>query len=150
VRAVFDANVLVSGTLGYLRPSESAPGELLRRWQVKEFDLLTSAFLLEEVKRTLDSPYFVEHLTRDEREQALEALERRGLLVSISRAVIGIATHPEDDCVLATALNGKADVLVTGDRQLQSLRQFRGIPIMSPREFLTLLDKTREENPSTT
>jgi len=46
-----------------------------------------------------------------------------------------------DDVVLATALAGKADVIVTGDDDLLVLKQFRGIRILSPRQFLELLDR---------
>ena len=43
--------------------------------------------------------------------------------------------------VLATALAGKADVIVTGDDDLLVLKEFRGIRILSPRQFLQLLDR---------
>jgi predicted nucleic acid-binding protein len=46
-----------------------------------------------------------------------------------------------DDVVLATALAGKADVIVTGDDDLLVLKEFRGIRILSPRQFLQLLDR---------
>jgi predicted nucleic acid-binding protein len=44
--------------------------------------------------------------------------------------------------VLATALAGKADVIVTGDDDLLVLKQFRGIRILSPRQFLESLDRS--------
>jgi uncharacterized protein len=46
-----------------------------------------------------------------------------------------------DDVVLATALAGKADVIVTGDDDLLVLKELRGIRILSPRQFLELLDR---------
>jgi predicted nucleic acid-binding protein len=46
-----------------------------------------------------------------------------------------------DDLVLATALAGKANVIVTGDNDLLVLKAFRGIRILSPRQFLELLDR---------
>jgi putative PIN family toxin of toxin-antitoxin system len=47
----------------------------------------------------------------------------------------------DDDVVLATALAGKADVIVTGDEDLLVLKKFRGIEILSPRQFLEVLDR---------
>ena len=44
--------------------------------------------------------------------------------------------------LLATALAGNADVIVTGDEDLLVLKKFRGIEILSPRQFLKLLDRT--------
>ena len=52
-----------------------------------------------------------------------------------------ICRDADDDVVLATALAGKADVIVTGDDDLLVLKEFRGIRILSPRQFLELLDR---------
>ena len=46
-----------------------------------------------------------------------------------------------DDVVLATAVAGKADLIVTGDADLLVLKTFRGIRILAPRQFLELLDR---------
>jgi predicted nucleic acid-binding protein len=60
--------------------------------------------------------------------------------------VQGVATHPEDDVMLATAISGGVDNLVTGDRRLREVGSIEGIAILSPREFLDLL--TSEDPPS--
>ena len=52
-----------------------------------------------------------------------------------------ICRDADDDVVLATAVAGKADVIVTGDDDLLVLKTFRGIRILSPRKFLKLLDR---------
>ena len=52
-----------------------------------------------------------------------------------------VCRDKNDDIVLATALAGKADVIVTGDDDLLVLKPFRGIRILSPRQFLQLLDR---------
>ena len=52
-----------------------------------------------------------------------------------------VCRDKNDDVVLATALAGKADVIVTGDDDLLVLKTFRGIRILSPRQFLELLDR---------
>ena len=57
----------------------------------------------------------------------------------ITVRVAGVATHPEDDLVLATAVSAGADYLVTGDRQLQKLGRHGSVTILSPRGFLALL-----------
>ena len=53
-----------------------------------------------------------------------------------------VCRDEDDDVVLATALAGIADVIVTGDEDLLVLKKFRGIEILSPRQFLKLLDRT--------
>jgi len=71
-------------------------------------------------------------------------LQRRAVVTAITVNVRGVATHPEDDLVLATAASAHADYLVTGDGKLQSLVSHEGTKIVSPREFLGIL----EANPS--
>jgi len=54
--------------------------------------------------------------------------------------VSGIATHPEDDLVLATALSAGADYLVTGDRRFRTrVPHYQGITLISPAEFLAII-----------
>lgn len=52
-----------------------------------------------------------------------------------------VCRDKRDDVVLATAVAGKADVMVTGDDDLLALKQFRRMRIVSPRQFLELLDR---------
>jgi predicted nucleic acid-binding protein len=53
--------------------------------------------------------------------------------------VQGVASHPEDDLILATAVSAQADYLVTGDRQLLALGRYQGVEIVTPRAFATIL-----------
>ena len=53
----------------------------------------------------------------------------------------GVATHPEDDLILSTAIVSKADYLVTSDRQLLALGEYEGVRIITPRDFLTVLNE---------
>jgi predicted nucleic acid-binding protein len=53
--------------------------------------------------------------------------------------VLGIATHPEDDVVLATALSGNAQFLVTGDYKLVERKHYQGLILVTVRAFLAML-----------
>jgi len=52
-----------------------------------------------------------------------------------------VCRDKDDDIVLATAVAGKANVIVTGDDDLLALKKFRDIRILSPRQFLEFLDR---------
>ena len=65
--------------------------------------------------------------------------------VTITAQVSGIATHPEDDLVLATALSARAGYLVTYDRQLLKLGSYRGVQIVTPYQFLQILQAPSTE-----
>ena len=54
--------------------------------------------------------------------------------------VAGVATHPEDDAILATALSVQVPYLVTGDRPLLTRGAYGGTRLLSPRQFLAVLE----------
>ena len=137
IRALIDSNVLVSGIVR--RDRRAAPVQILEAWRAGEFELAISEVILEEVSRTLRKPYFKARLSDDQIERALLLLRRRALTVSLKVEVLGIATHPEDDLILASALSAEADWLVTGDAALQTLAEHGGVQIISPRDFVNIL-----------
>jgi uncharacterized protein len=141
IEAVLDTNVLVSGILGVPRAT-STPGELLRRWHAGEYVLVISEHILSELARTLADPYFATRLHASEVEAALTGLRARAVLQPITARVRGVATQPKDDLVLATAVSAGAAYLVTGDRPLQSIGQYEGVAILSPRRFLDVLESS--------
>jgi putative PIN family toxin of toxin-antitoxin system len=140
MRAVLDTNVLASGLLS----RTSTPGRILELWTFDRFELLISLPILDEIERTLNKPYFRERLSRGQIIAALELLQREAHVISISTTVHGAATHPEDDLILATAVSGNSDFLVTGDAQLLRLGEFQQVVICSSSAFLALLERTTD------
>jgi putative PIN family toxin of toxin-antitoxin system len=61
-------------------------------------------------------------------------------VIKHSIKITGICRDVDDDNVLACALAAKADYLVTGDADLLVLKNFRGIKIISPRDFEAMFD----------
>jgi hypothetical protein len=53
--------------------------------------------------------------------------------------VTAVADDPDDDMYLACAIEGEADYVVSGDQHLRQLGSYRGIPIISPAQFLGML-----------
>jgi uncharacterized protein len=142
IRAVIDTNIYVSGIVG-LNRLDSAPGEVVRRWRRGEFILIVSPALVDEVSRTLSDRYFAERVSDSDRALAIEGIQRYGEQVSLPTVVERVATQPEDDLVLATALHGRANVIVTGDKQLLKLAAVHGIPIVRVEAFLSSLSGSR-------
>ena len=72
--------------------------------------------------------------------EALAEVNALASHVRPSARLTGILPHDQDHRILECALAARADFLVTGDKaHLQPLRKFRGIQIVSPRDFLDLL-----------
>jgi putative PIN family toxin of toxin-antitoxin system len=102
--------------------------------------MVISEHILVEVERTLTKPYFSRYLTTADQAHAIESLRIDATVVEITAVVQGVATHPEDDLILATAVSGQVDYLVTNDRQLLRLGEYQGVRIVTSGEFLSILD----------
>jgi putative PIN family toxin of toxin-antitoxin system len=138
ITAVVDTNVLASGFLGSAKATNT-PGRVLRRWYANDFQLILSEHILVELERTFATAYFAARIAPADRMASILLLRRRARVVDITAPVSGVATHPEDDVILATAVSADADYLVTGDTKLQQLGSYQGSAIVSPRAFLDLL-----------
>lgn len=137
---VLDTNVLVAGLAAYHR-GQTPPARILKAWIDRAFDLCSSEPLIRETINALHKPYFAERVLPELIALIMAGLEDDASITALTVRVDGVATHPEDDLILATALSAKADLLVTGDRQLQKLGTFHGVTILSPAEFIDLLDQ---------
>lgn len=115
IRAVVDANVLLSGFLTDTTP----PGQIVNQWRAGRISLVLSSEILLEVIRGLRKPYFRRRLTGLQMLDAIAILHQKATLTALTVPVRGVATHPEDDLILATALSAQVDYLITGDAQLQ-------------------------------
>jgi uncharacterized protein len=146
IRAVIGTNIFASGVVG-LHRLESVPGEIVRCWYRQEFIVVASKPIVDEVRRTLANQYFLDRSSSKDREDAMETLLRDAEHAVLTSNIEGAASHPEDDFILATAVDGRADVLVTGDKQLLRLVSYRGIDIIGARDFLTMLESPARSDP---
>ncbi|MDP8908399.1 MAG: putative toxin-antitoxin system toxin component, PIN family [Chloroflexota bacterium] len=135
ITAALDTNVLASALLR----RGGIPDTILRNWRRRAFQLVLSEHILTELARTLEQPYFQSRLPEGQGERDVTLLRQTARVAPLTSQVTGVATHSEDDLVLATALSGQATYLVTGNTQLQRLGTHEGITILSPRAFLHVL-----------
>jgi len=129
-RCVFDSNVIVSAALY----EQGNPGQSFY-WALEHGEILLSDGVACEANEVLSREEFRRYLTDDEKEQFLQRLIREARLVDVTQ-VIQACRDPKDDKFLELAVSGNADYLVTGDRDLLVLDPFRGIRIVTPREFV--------------
>ena len=133
MRAVLDANVVISGVLS----SRGAPADVLRALAAGEFELIVSQGLLDELERALAYPKLRRHLSEP------DAAELVRWVVGSATVVVDPDTYPpvhsrdpDDDYLIALAAAHRA-ALVSGDKHLLALEG--EIPVFSPRAFLDLL-----------
>jgi putative PIN family toxin of toxin-antitoxin system len=121
--------------------SSGALRELADAWLLeRRITALSSEQILDEVERALAKPYFAKRTSADDRRSYLALLRRETIVVTSRTRVRGAASDPDDDAVLAAAVDGEARYLVTGDRRLRELAAFRGVEIVTARELLDLVE----------
>lgn len=129
-RVVLDTNVLISAALS----PHGQPPQVLD-WGAESGIIISSDDTLAELTTRLRRPKFDPYVEADERDAYVEWLEAYTALVAVN-AHVQVCRNPDDDKFLELALSGDADGTVSGDKDLQGLHPFRGIPILSPHEFL--------------
>lgn len=137
--AVLDTNVLVSA----FPARGTVPAILLDAWRLGAYHLVVSEHILKELSETWRDPYWTARFSETERAEAIALLRTAAIMTSLTVEVSGVATHPEDDLILATAVASRASYLVTGDRKLRAVGTYQDIALLSPREFLSALESNR-------
>ena len=129
---VLDSNVLVSALLTKGTP----PDQLYRAWINGRFDLVTSDWQIDELKRVLGYEKLKRYIKPMEASLLLENLDAMAEIVTVTQAR-SESPDPDDNWILATAVTGEADLLVTGDKNdLLRLKQVEGVRIVNAREAL--------------
>ena len=129
MRVVVDTNVLMSGIF-----FGGLPGQILEAWAADRLTLLFSAEIFSEYHRV--SQRLSDQYGDLGGGPVLTLIGTRGKLVRPDEVKTGGSRDPDDDKFLACAEAGAADVVVSGDRDLLVLEQWKGIPIMTPRTFV--------------
>ncbi|MBI5438078.1 MAG: putative toxin-antitoxin system toxin component, PIN family [Nitrosomonadales bacterium] len=132
MRIVLDTNVLLSG----LMLPDSTPGRIVIAWRKRNFDLVVSEPMLEEITRVLAYPKIRKRLSWDDEHisRYIALLQFEAEVVSIAGIDAAVPADPNDNHLLATLIASKADWLITGDSDFDELcGQY---PIIAPNEFV--------------
>ena len=129
-RLVVDTNVFINGLVW----PPSVPGRVLD-YALTQCRLLASVAMLDELVATLLAEKFDEYIPRVDRQAALERLLPLVEMVEVVR-MIRACRDPRDDKFLEAAINGRADTLVTGDKDLLVLHPFADVNILTPAAYL--------------
>jgi len=136
-RAVFDANILISAFLP--RKSPGLALELLSLARDGEFELVLSSEIIIEAWRKLMSSENIRsaYTYSDERAYRFcRGLQRIATTTLRStQPLAGVVRDPRDDMVIACAVDGTADTIVSRDKDLLSLGSYRAISIITPEQF---------------
>jgi hypothetical protein len=133
MRVVFDTNVFISSFFGGI------PGDVIRLWHTGEVTLCLTGKILDE---------YLKVLQRMGLDGTKEFNELLGLFKSSHNAVftsktpsLSVADDKDDDKFIEAAVAHNAEIIVSGDKHLLSLKEYMKIRILSPREFIGLFRK---------
>ena len=135
-RVVLDTNVWVSAFL-----YGGKPAELIHLAFRNEILVVTSPALKAELERVLIEKF---RFPRVIVESILAELSALSSLSYPAEKLSVVIDDPADDRVLECAANAKADAIVSGDKHLLNIKIFRGIPILSPNDFLSEWDRKKQ------
>lgn len=130
-KAVFDTNVLISGYLW-----KGLPRRAIDKFRRGEWIHLVSEETVEELIRVLAYAKF--GLKPAEIEPIIRDLMAISEYVKVRSKIELVKADPTDNIFLNLAIDGQADVIVSGDHHLLDLKEFNDISIISVRKFLDL------------
>lgn len=140
LRAVLDTNVYLSI---FVFP-ESRIFDLWRLAREGRYTVVISPFIVREFMEKLREKFGVPTKAR-------ELIKRRVLrkadIVQPKTVPTVIADDPDDDHILACAVAGEAAIIVSGNKHLLRLKEYEGIPIVRPMDFLRTLGSTFSDQP---
>ena len=134
MRVVLDTNVIINR---YLTP-HGRVARIVSLWEAGELEVVASDVILSEYAKTLRYPRLRRlHQFTDTALGEIDAAfqEFTEVITPIDTPAI-VADDPNDDHVLAAADTGRVDCIITGDKHLLTLGSHKGIPILSPADFL--------------
>lgn len=142
MRVVLDTNILASA----IRAGRGPIADIREAWLSGLFHLHISKPILDELERTLANPYFSSRLSREQVGLFVMSLRATSVVHPIPLFVPRVASHREDDFILATAKEALADFLITGDKRLQALQHHRKTRILPAQPFSDCLHEIAEND----
>src|SRR5260221_10441943 len=136
LRVVVDTNVIISALF-----FGGKPGAVYQAGTDKKFRFVTSDALVNEFREVLSRPKFSEYFARLGKsvENFVNAYATAADVISPASIPSGVVRDPKDEMVLACAVGGKAEYIVSGDTDLLSLNLYSDIPIVSASQFIEII-----------
>ncbi|MFO1429234.1 MAG: putative toxin-antitoxin system toxin component, PIN family [Candidatus Competibacteraceae bacterium] len=135
MRIVLDTGILIAALITTGTP----PDLIYQAWRKQRFTLITSEWQLAEFRRVSRYPKLAKFLKPVEAGEMVNSLRRQALLLE-ELPRLDLSPDPDDNYVLAMAVAGQADFLVTGDkRDLLALGRIQQTSILTARAFVERL-----------
>lgn len=138
MKAVIDTNIWISFLIGKLLAG--LDDYILDN----QLEVVISADQLEEITNVLKRPKFRLHFSTNDIEEFLSLLYKTARIVEIHHTIKDYRDE-KDNFLLETAIRGRADYIVTGDKDLLVMNPYRGKKIIGFKEFENIIKATRRK-----
>ena len=129
MKVVLDTNVLISGIF-----FRGPPARILQAWRDQKLRLVISPEILDEYLRVAN---ILSQQYRDiDIDPIIALITQNATMVTAPKLSEMVCDDPDDDKFLACALISKAKFVVSGDKALQRVSEYRGVQILSPTTFV--------------
>lgn len=135
MRIVADTNVLISATFW-----KGDSFKIIEKVEAKEIELILSEAILEEYSKVLDYEEIQQKVKKNNLDTkfVLEEFISMAIIVEPKKKFDVVKTDPDDNKFFDVAVEGKADYIISQDRHLLDIKEFKGIKILHPEQFLKL------------
>lgn len=130
MKVVLDTNVFISGIFW----EGNFCSQIIDKWRKGEFELVSSKELIEELVETLNS--FKIQLDEEIIIGWKNTIIRNAIIVEPSEKIEIIKEDQDDNKFLETAIAGNIDFIISQDNHLLKLKEYQGIKIIRPEEFI--------------
>src|SRR3989344_1361358 len=134
-RIVMDTNVFLSGIFW----KGNFSSQIIDLWRNRNVDLISSISIIDELTKNLKS--FKIKMDDDIVQEWENMVLENSLLVEPEEEINIVKEDVTDNKFVEAAVTGKADYIITQDNHLLKIKEFRGIKILTPKEFLEIVKK---------
>lgn len=139
MKVTADTNVLISATFW-----NGDSNKIIEKAERKEIELILSKEIIEEFAKVLYYKEIQDKIKNKnlEMKRTIEKIASIATVIEPTERINLIKEDPDDNKILECAKIGKAEFIITKDNHLLKLKEFNGIKIIIPEEFMNALKKT--------
>jgi putative PIN family toxin of toxin-antitoxin system len=134
MKVVLDTNILVPALI-----KAGKPRDLFNKL-VKDKQIVLSRAILEEFLDVIEDPKIAKYTSEKDVTIFLNTLKNAARIVQVKSKFKAVKEDPDDDTIIQTAYDSEADYIISGDKHLLLLKQFKGIRILTVDEMLNVLN----------
>ena len=132
MRIVLDTNIFISGIFW-----KGASNKVLMNWKEGKFTLVTSLETILEIIKVLKD--FKIKLSEDMIKELVDLIVQNSIIVEPKEKIDIVKDDLNDNIFIETAVAGNVDYIITQDNHLLKIKEFNGIRIITPEEFLDVV-----------